>query len=75
MMFGAVEAMRLAASAGGTPENVAYVQVLLGDLELQRGRIAAAGADTFVAGSAIFNAPDYAEVIARMRAEVARARG
>ncbi len=33
--------------------------------------IAAAGADTFVAGSAIFNAPDYAEVIARMRAAVA----
>ena len=39
---GAVEAMRLAASAGGTPENVAYVQVLLGDLELQRGRVQAA---------------------------------
>ncbi|MFT4198175.1 MAG: ribulose-phosphate 3-epimerase [Pseudoxanthomonas sp.] len=38
------------------------------------GAIAAAGADTFVAGSAIFNAPDYAEVIARMRAEVAAAR-
>ena len=37
--------------------------------------IAAAGADTFVAGSAIFNAPDYAEVIARMRAELAQARG
>ena len=35
------------------------------------GEIAAAGADTFVAGSAIFNAPDYAEVIARMRAAVA----
>jgi ribulose-phosphate 3-epimerase len=33
--------------------------------------IAAAGADTFVAGSAIFNAPDYGEVIARMRAEIA----
>ncbi len=33
--------------------------------------IAAAGADTFVAGSAIFNAPDYAEVIAAMRAELA----
>ncbi|WP_444923553.1 ribulose-phosphate 3-epimerase [Microbulbifer sp. DLAB2-AF] len=29
--------------------------------------IAAAGADTFVAGSAIFNAPDYAEVIGAMR--------
>jgi tetratricopeptide (TPR) repeat protein len=39
---GAIEAMRLAASAGGTPENVAYVQVLLGDLELQRGRVRAA---------------------------------
>ena len=35
------------------------------------GEIAAAGADTFVAGSAIFNAPDYADVIARMRAAVA----
>jgi Flp pilus assembly protein TadD len=40
---GAVEAMRLAVSAGtGVPENVAYVQTLLGDLELQRGRPAAA---------------------------------
>ena len=38
------------------------------------GQIAAAGADTFVAGSAIFNAPDYAEVIGRMRAAVAAAR-
>ncbi len=36
--------------------------------------IAAAGADTFVAGSAIFNAPDYSDVIARMRAAVAGAR-
>ena len=39
---GAVEAMRLATSAGGAPENVAYVGVLLGDLELQRGRVQAA---------------------------------
>lgn len=29
--------------------------------------IAAAGADTFVAGSAIFNAPDYKQVITQMR--------
>ena len=36
--------------------------------------IAAAGADTFVAGSAIFNAPDYREVIAKMHAELALAR-
>ncbi|MCK9535689.1 MAG: ribulose-phosphate 3-epimerase [Pseudomonas sp.] len=34
-------------------------------------QIAQAGADTFVAGSAIFNAPDYAQVIAAMRAELA----
>jgi len=37
--------------------------------------IASAGADTFVAGSAIFNAPDYAKVIAEMRAEVGKSRG
>lgn len=34
--------------------------------------IAEAGADTFVAGSAIFNAPDYADVIRQMRAELAQ---
>ena len=39
------------------------------------GEIAAAGADAFVAGSAIFNAPDYASVISKMRANVAAARG
>ncbi|MGS0942450.1 ribulose-phosphate 3-epimerase [Pseudomonas luteola] len=38
------------------------------------GEIARAGADTFVAGSAIFNAPDYAEVIKTMRNELAKAR-
>jgi ribulose-phosphate 3-epimerase len=38
------------------------------------GQIAAAGADAFVAGSAIFNAPDYGRVIADMRAAVAGAR-
>ncbi len=34
--------------------------------------VAAAGADTFVAGSAIFGRPDYAEVIQQMRAELAK---
>jgi len=34
--------------------------------------IAAAGADMFVAGSAIFGQPDYAAVIAQMRAELAK---
>ena len=37
--------------------------------------IAAAGADTFVAGSAIFNQPDYKAVIDAMRAELAQVRG
>lgn len=40
------------------------------------GAIAAAGADTFVAGSAIFNAKtSYQDVIAQMRANVTAARG
>jgi tetratricopeptide (TPR) repeat protein len=40
---GAVSAMRLATSAGGdAAENAAYVQTLLGNLEFQRGRLAAA---------------------------------
>lgn len=34
--------------------------------------IAEAGADMFVAGSAIFNQPDYAEVINKMRDELAK---
>jgi len=33
--------------------------------------IAAAGADTFVAGSAIFSQPDYSDVIGKLRAELA----
>ena len=37
------------------------------------GEIAAAGADTFVAGSAIFGADDYKATIAAMRAEIAKA--
>jgi ribulose-phosphate 3-epimerase len=39
------------------------------------GEIAAAGADTFVAGSAIFNASDYADVVGRMKDAVAAVRG
>ena len=37
------------------------------------GAIAAAGADTFVAGSAIFGAKDYAQVIGAMRGNIAAA--
>jgi ribulose-phosphate 3-epimerase len=38
------------------------------------GKIAAAGADTFVAGSAIFSSAEYAATIGAMRREVAAAR-
>jgi ribulose-phosphate 3-epimerase len=34
------------------------------------GQIARAGADTFVAGSAIFGSPDYARTISAMRAQI-----
>jgi ribulose-phosphate 3-epimerase len=37
------------------------------------GEIAAAGADTFVAGSAIFGSEDYAATIAAMKANIAAA--
>ena len=37
------------------------------------GAVAEAGADAFVAGSAIFGAGDYAETIRRMRDEIAKA--
>jgi ribulose-phosphate 3-epimerase len=37
------------------------------------GEIAAAGADTFVAGSAIFGSKDYRKTIADMRAQIAQA--
>jgi ribulose-phosphate 3-epimerase len=36
------------------------------------GKIAAAGADTFVAGSAIFGSDDYAATIAAMKAEISK---
>ena len=51
--------IRLEVDGGVTAANIA--------------QIAQAGADTFVAGSAIFNAPDYAAAVAAMRAELARA--
>lgn len=54
-------AIRLEVDGGVTPNNIAD--------------IAAAGADTFVAGSAIFNQPDYRAVIDQMRAELANVGG
>ena len=48
--------IRLEIDGGVKPDNI--------------GAIAAAGADTFVAGSAIFGQPDYAQVISAMRAAI-----
>tara|TARA_R110002167_G_scaffold252094_4_gene458373 strand:+ start:2578 stop:3252 length:675 start_codon:yes stop_codon:yes gene_type:complete len=52
--------IRLEIDGGVTVQNIA--------------EIAAAGADTFVAGSAIFNTDDYEATIAAMRAELAKVR-
>ena len=41
-LAGAVEAMRFAVSAGGSASSNAYVETLLGDLQLARGRVTAA---------------------------------
>lgn len=51
-------AIRLEVDGGVKVENIA--------------EIASAGADMFVAGSAIFSQPDYADVIDKMRAELAK---
>jgi ribulose-phosphate 3-epimerase len=50
--------IRLEIDGGVTADNIA--------------EIAEAGADMFVAGSAIFNQPDYKAVIDKMRAELAK---
>ena len=52
--------IRLEVDGGVSPSNIS--------------EIAAAGADTFVAGSAIFNQPDYKKVIEKMRLELEAAR-
>ena len=66
---GAVEAMRLAVSAGGgSPENRAYVQALLGDLELQRGRLGAARAAYLGALRSVRTHPPALVGLARVQA-------
>jgi tetratricopeptide (TPR) repeat protein len=68
---GAIEAMRLALSAGGEPESVAYVEVLLGDLQLAQGETRAAR-DAYRA--ALAAVPDYPQGLAGL-ARVALAGG
>ena len=52
--------IRLEIDGGVKPDNI--------------GEIARAGADTFVAGSAIFGKPDYAGIVSQMKAAVAAVR-
>jgi ribulose-phosphate 3-epimerase len=52
-------AIRLEVDGGIKPDNI--------------GAVAAAGADTFVAGSAIFGSGDYAATVREMRAQIAAA--
>jgi ribulose-phosphate 3-epimerase len=53
--------VRLEVDGGVTADNI--------------GRVAAAGADIFVAGSAIFGSDDYAATISAMRTEIAKVSG
>jgi tetratricopeptide (TPR) repeat protein len=56
-LAGALEAMRRAVSAGGgSAENVAYVETLLGNLEFQAGHIARAGTAYSIA---LTRVPEY----------------
>jgi len=70
---GALEAMRLAVSAGGeVPENDAYVRTLLGNLQLQRGRIVAA---RLAYEGALASVPAYVPAVAGLaKVDVARGR-
>jgi tetratricopeptide (TPR) repeat protein len=72
-LAGAESAMRLAVDAGGAaPENVAYVQTLLGQLELNRGHVGAAGAAYRLA---LYRFPGYPPAMAGLaRVDIARGR-
>src|ERR687898_327595 len=68
---GAVRAMRFAASAGGAPESLAYVQALTGNLELARGHSGAAR-DAYMAS--LRTVPGYSDALEGL-ARVDAARG
>ena len=70
---GAARAMSLAVSAGSaSPENVAYVQSLLGDLELKRGHVEAA-ADAYAEALTVVR--EYAPAVLGLAARPRGARG
>ncbi len=63
---GAIAAMRLAVSAGGTPPSLASVEGLLGDLELGRGRLGAARHAYRAAAAAVPGHPQALAGLARV---------
>ena len=60
-------------ATGRSGDDVIRLEVDGGVKPANIGSIAAAGADTFVAGSAIFNAGDYAQTISEMRKQITAA--
>jgi ribulose-phosphate 3-epimerase len=65
--LGKLTQIRARIDASGRPVRLEIDGGVKGD---NIGAIAAAGADTFVAGSAIFGSPDYAATISAMRAAI-----
>jgi len=70
-LAGAVSAMRYAVSAGSSEEGTAYVETLLGDLQLARGRMAAART---AYSSALRDRPSYPQALTGL-ARIDAARG
>lgn len=71
---GALEKLRLARALIDRSERPIRLEID-GGVNLDNiARIAAAGADTFVAGTAIFGSDDYAETISAMLTEIAKSR-
>jgi tetratricopeptide (TPR) repeat protein len=70
-LAGAVSAMRYAVSAGSSEEGTAYVETLLGDLELMRGRVTPARA---AYRSALRDLPSYPQALTGL-ARIDAARG
>jgi tetratricopeptide (TPR) repeat protein len=70
-LAGAERAMRLAVDAGGAaPENVAYVQTLLGQVELTRGHV---GSAAIAYRRALYSFPGYPAAMAGLaRVDIAR---
>lgn len=68
----ALQKIKHAKTLASTAKHTIHLAVDGGVKTDNIAEIAAAGADMFIAGSAIFNQPDYAAVIANMRKQLAQ---